>query len=194
MSTTLARATYLTLALLVFCFATIHDQVTAASWLDASKPAGWNKAGMPVPAAPQPSGTVDPRCRSMARPAELEEDKSLHDKGWDLVGAYQGGWDIRVIQATASYEGMCRPRQYQVFVFMRGVFAGTLSPQPMDSRADGALSRVILQSNSRLSAEYLRYATNDALCCPSKTTHVEFEITRDPGVVQPVSISTSAKR
>lgn len=194
MSAMLARVTSLTIAVILFSFATTHYQVRAASWLDASKPAGWNKAGMPIPAAPQVSGTVDPRCRTMARPPELAEDKSLHDRGWDLVGAYQGGWDIRVIQGTAGYDGMCRPRQYQGFVFVRGVFAGVLSPEPMDSRSDGALSRVTLPSNSRLSAEYLRYAANDALCCPSRTTHVEFEITKDPPVVLPVSASSSATR
>jgi Type III secretion system lipoprotein chaperone (YscW) len=37
---------------------------------------------------------------------------------------------------------------------VRGAFAGTLSPQPMDSRADGALTRVSLQSQNRLAAEY----------------------------------------
>src|SRR5262245_62057315 len=85
---------------------------------------------------------------------------------------------------------MCRPRQYQTFVFVQGAFAGTLSPQPMNSRTDGALSQVSLQINPRLTAEYLRYAEKDALCCPSRTTRVVFEITKD-GAVQPVSASTS---
>jgi hypothetical protein len=86
---------------------------------------------------------------------------------------------------------MCRSRPYQVFVFVGGVFAGTLSPQPMDSRSDGALSRVTLESKHRLSAEYLRYAPGDALCCPSHTTNVEFEVAENPPVVRPLSASTS---
>jgi hypothetical protein len=77
----------------------------------------------------------------MARPPQTEEDKRLRDQGWDLVGAFQGGWDILVIRGTAGYDGMCRPRQFQDFVFVRGAFAGTLSPRVMDSRADGALAR-----------------------------------------------------
>lgn len=91
---------------------------------------------------------------------------------------------------------MCRPRQYQAFVFVRGLFVGTLSPQLMDSRTDGALSEVSLQSATLLTAQYLRYATTDALCCPSRTTSVIFEIATFPSQsnrpqVRPVSASTS---
>ena len=75
-------------------------------------------------------GNTDPRCREGARPPQLDEDKRLRDQGWDLVGAYQGGWQILVIRGTAGYDGMCRPLQYQDFVFVRGVFAGTLSLRP----------------------------------------------------------------
>jgi hypothetical protein len=130
----------------------------------------------------------------MARLAELDADKRLRNRGWDLVGAYQGGWQVLVIGGTASYDGMCRPLQYQEFVFVRGVFAGTLSPQLMDSRTDGALSRVYLQGNRQLIAEYVRYAASDPLCCPSKTTSVQFEITNNPLLVRPVSASTGSNR
>ena len=88
---------------------------------------------------------------------------------------------------------MCRPRQYQDFVFVKGEFVGTLSAQAMDSRADGALSRVSPQSAGRLTAEYERSAATDPLCCPSRTTHVVFEIAKDSAVVQPASASTSKR-
>jgi LppP/LprE lipoprotein len=86
---------------------------------------------------------------------------------------------------------MCRPLQYQDFIFVLGVFAGTLSPHNMDSRADGALGRVFIQSGSRLTAEYDRYTAKDALCCPSGTTSVVFEIAGEAPLVRPVSASTS---
>jgi hypothetical protein len=121
----------------------------------------------------------------------LEEDRRVQDHGWDLIGAYQAGWQVVVIRGTASYDGMCRPRQYQAFVFVRGTFAGTLSPEAMDSRTDGALGEIILQSDHRLSAQYVRYAPKDPLCCPSRTTSVEFEISRGVPIVQPVSAYTS---
>lgn len=170
-----------------------HSQEKAVSWLDEPKPASWNKPGLPILAAPRIQGNVDPRCRDLARPPELEEDKRLRDQGWDLVGAYQGGWRILVIRGTASYDGMCRPRQYQDFVFVRGVFAGTLSPQAMDSRTDGALGRVFLQSGNRLTAEYHRYTATDPLCCPSRTTSIVFDIASDEQALRPVSAATSTR-
>jgi hypothetical protein len=166
----------------------------SAAWLDESKPAPWNKPGLSIPAAPQTAGPLEPRCRALARPAETAEDERLRKQGWDLVGAYQGGWQIRVVAATAGYDGMCRPMQYQYFVFVRDVFAGTLSPRPMDSRTDGAIFRVFLQNDRRLTAEYERYAATDPLCCPSKTTSVEFEIAAKPAFVRAVSTSSAPAR
>jgi LppP/LprE lipoprotein len=171
-----------------------RSQVKVTSWLDEPKPASWNKPGVPIPAAPRIQGNVDPRCKDLARPPQLEEDKRLRDRGWDLVGAFHGGWQILVIRGTASYDGMCRPRQYQDFVFVRGVFAGTLSPEPMDSRTDGALRQVFLRGNDQLAAEYARYTGKDALCCPSSTTTVAFEIASDGRVLRPVSSSTSSNK
>ena len=123
-TSTLIRVTFFTVAIFVRFPEVAHTQVKSASWLDNSKPVSWNKSGQPVPFAPRVQGAIDPRCRDLARPAELPEDKLLQEQGRDLVGAYQGGWRILVIQGTASYDGMCRPRQYQEFVFVRGVFAG----------------------------------------------------------------------
>jgi hypothetical protein len=161
--------------------------------LDEPQPTSWNKPGLAIPGAPKIDDAVDPRCRGLARPPQLDEDQRLRDEGWDLVGAYQGGWQVLVIRGTAGYDG-CRPRQYQDFVFVRGLFAGTLSPRPMDSRADGALTRVFLQSSGQLVAEYNRYTATDPLCCPSRTTRVVFELANEPAVVRPVSMSTADAR
>src|SRR5262245_56415350 len=107
---------------MVVCGSTIGwTQARTASWLDTQKPVSWNLPGSPVPAAPRTDPAIDPRCRSQARPSQLSEDRQLRDKGWDLVGPFTGGWQVLVIRATASYDGMCRPRQYQDFVFARGV-------------------------------------------------------------------------
>ncbi len=194
-ATALVRLSFLVIAMgatgAAFLTETGRSQVKVASWLDEAKPASWNAAGLAIPAAPRIQGNTDPRCREGARPPQLDEDKRLRDQGWDLVGAYQGGWQILVIRGTAGYDGMCRPLQYQDFVFVRGVFAGTLSPQAMDSRTDGALGRVFLQGSSRLTAEYDRYAASDPLCCPSRRTSVVFDIASAPPVLRPVSASTS---
>ena len=167
-----------------------RGQGRVAAWLDEPRPASWNTTGLTIPAAPN-AEPVEPRCREMARPPQVEEDKQLRTQGWDLVGSFEGGWEMLVIGGTAGYDGMCRPRQYQHFVFVHDLFAGTLAPQPMDSRMDGALSRVFLQGKNRLTAEYLRYAPPDPLCCPSTTTDVVFEVAGEPPVVIPVSASTA---
>jgi hypothetical protein len=190
MNLKLIRITSLLVALLTCNPTGGLAQSKTAVWLDQAKPASWNTPGLPIPAAPQQTDAVDPRCRTQARPPELEADRLLHAKGWDLIGEYQGGWQTVVIDAAAAYDGMCRPLQYQTFVFVRGAFAGTLSPKLMDSRTDGALSRVSLQ-NGRLYAAYLRYSDSDPLCCASRTTNVEFEIPSGAPVVRPVTASTS---
>lgn len=193
MRSILVRVRALASAVLIACpMASIRAQSPSGSWLDQSQPASWNAPGVPIPAAPSVDSGTEPRCADQARPAELEADRRLRNAGWDLIGAFQGGWQILVIGATAGYDGMCRPREYQDFVFVRGIFAGTLSPRTMDSRTDGALSRVFVQSPTRLTAEYLRYAPQDPLCCASRTTRVVFDIASDGPLVKPVSVSTSA--
>ena len=193
MTSRLLRVTSFTIAIVASHPVVGRSQQQAASWLDQPKPASWNTPGLPIPVAPRIQRAVDPRCRDQARPPQLEEDTRVHNQGWDLIGAYQGGWQILVIRGTAGYDGMCRPRQYQDFVFVRGVFAGTLSPQAMDSRTDGALGWVFLQSDRRLTAEYARYAATDPLCCPSRTTTVVFDVATEAPILRPVSSSTSKR-
>ena len=87
---------------------------------------------------------------------------------------------------------MCCPFGYQVFVFVDRVFAGTLSPQPMLSRYDGAGSSGYLYGADQLTAEFLRYAEDDARCCPSRVSDVSYRIERRGKlpVVVPVSAFT----
>ena len=194
MSPTRLRVISLTIAIVASQPGIGHPQGKVASWLDDSNPASWNKPAPSIPAAPTIQGTVDPRCQERTRPPQVDEDKPVREQGWDLVGPYQGGWEIVVIRGTAGYDGMCRPRQYQDFVFARGAFVGTLSPHPMDSRTDGALGNVYLQSGTRLTAEFHRYAATDPLCCPSRMTSVVFDIASGGSEVRPASASTSAVR
>jgi hypothetical protein len=183
-------STRVSVVALIALVASAMTRPPSGPWLDMEKPADWNTAGAAIPAAPKGGSEIDVRCRALARPPQLTEDRQVRDRGWDLVGAFQGGWDVIVILGAASYDGMCRPLQYQGFVFANGAFAGTLSPAPMDSRTDGALGRVTIQNRTRLIAEYSRYAESDPLCCPSRRSLVTFEIAGEPAVVRPASIST----
>ena len=191
MRLTLEHGVMLILGVLSTAPAVAYAQGTTAAWLDQPKIASWNTPGQAIPAAPKPQDPVNPSCRNQARPAQTAEDKQVSARGWDLVGAFQGGWQVVVVRGAAGYDGMCRPVQYQDFVFVGGVFAGTLAPKPMDSRTDGAINRVSLTSATQLTAEYARYGKSDALCCPSRTTSVTFEIAKDPPVVRAASAATA---
>jgi hypothetical protein len=163
------------------------------AWLDSQPVANWNQAGMALPMAPPPGTPIDPRFAARERTPESNEDQALVANGWRLFTSYQAGWGIRVIPATAYYDGMGRPWQYQVFVFVDGVFAGTLSPQLMDSRTDGALDQAQLTDSTSMFAEFRRVAATDPLCCPSGSATVIYRIDRSPAgpVVAPDTVTSS---
>ncbi|MBA2597275.1 MAG: LppP/LprE family lipoprotein [Chloroflexia bacterium] len=161
------------------------------SWLDGDLPS-WNAPGMAIPAAPAVDGNPDPRCAERERPAETAEDDALIAEGWRLFLPYQRGWEVTLIPGLAGYDGMCRPLGYQYFVFVDGVFAGTLAPEPMDSRTDGAADSVTLWFVDQLSATFRRYTVDDPLCCPSGGASVDYTIATsgdDGPVVNPVPVS-----
>jgi hypothetical protein len=151
------------------------------AWLD-DQSVTWNTAGMgmphPVQNRPGPATEVDTRCTSEARPAETDEDRMIERAGWTVFGSYEAGWGVRVVRGLAGYDGMCRPMEYQAFVFVDGKLAGTLSPTPMDSRFDGALQDSDLYGSERIVSQFARYTEQDALCCPSAISTVTYKIDR----------------
>ncbi len=159
------------------------SQTAAAAWLD-SPTGAWNTPGMAIPEARTFEDYAEIDCGQQERPAETPQDQALVDAGWHLFAAYQQGWGVTLVSGLSGYDGMCRPMGYQDFVFVDGEFAGTLAPEPMDSRSDGASDGANLWGGDTISAQYRRYAPDDALCCPSGSTFVEFTITRgDDGPV-----------
>ena len=50
--------------------------------------------------------------------------------------------DVEIVGGMTGADGMCRPTRYNVFVFVAGRFAGTLSPALMTSREDGILGKI----------------------------------------------------
>lgn len=163
---------------------------TPGSWLDSGSLESWNHPGLSLPQAPLARKNPDPRCGQLARAPGSAEDRQLRAQGWDLIGAPTEGAGVRVVGAASDYDGMCRPRQYQFFVFSGGTFAGTLSPALMDSRTDGALNGVTLQGGRKLQARYARYAAADPLCCPARTTTVLFSLAGDPPILTPLTATT----
>ena len=139
---------------------------------------------MAIPSV-QPSNTepgLDPRCMSVARPAETPMDGMLENAGWRLFNPYEAGWGMTMVSGLSGHDGMCRPWSYHAFVFVDGVFAGTLAPVPSLSRTDGALTRdARIESDGRLGAVFIRYAAEDPLCCPSRPSNaVSYHVERTP--------------
>jgi hypothetical protein len=163
--------------------------VAQDSWLDRPLE-GWNWAGMPIPNVPTDYFLNEEFCGRSARPLQTAEDAQVAAQGWTLWGPFEGGWGMTIVRGTAGFDGMCRPTGFQTFVFVDGVFAGTISPVPMDSRATGAgdLGRLF---SPELSANFVRYAESDPLCCPSRPgAFVSYRIDRTESgpVLVPVSI------
>ena len=165
----------------------------SGDWLDRSL-SGWNQASAPLPHAPEPKGDppTDARCASVLRRPETPTERAVVAAGWSLFGTAHVAGVTNVVLGEASVDGMCRPWDYQGFVFVKGRFAGTLSPALMDSRADGALSEVRLRSPTDIEVVFLRYVDADPLCCPSRLSTARYRIERrgqGPAVI-PVSVQT----
>ena len=162
------------------------------SWLD--RPLNnWNNGNGAVPNAPRTLAPIEAMCRAQVRTPESIADRAVTRAGWSLYGASQTYGPVTVVTAMAGVDGMCRPVQYNAFVFVRDRFAGTLAPEPMDARTDGSLNDLRLTSATELSAEFARYTSRDPLCCPSQTSSVTYTIgTGARGVVSPGDVDTAA--
>jgi hypothetical protein len=146
-------------------------------WLDKPR-TNWNSPGMDIPAPPPADQDQLPTCGTQARSVETDYDQALSDAGWTVYGSYQAGWGVAIVSGLAGYDGMCRPMGFQDFVFVDGVFAGTLSPEPMDSRTDGARDMLSLLTADRVRSVFLRYKAGDPACCPSSKSSVLYGVDR----------------
>ncbi|HET7293233.1 MAG TPA: LppP/LprE family lipoprotein [Vicinamibacteria bacterium] len=176
-------------ALLLALALAAADPRERALWLEATPLPAWNKRGAEVPKAPPVEPPSDPRCDGAARPAASKEDRAVVSAGWSLVGAAQVFAGARLLLATAGHDGMCRPLEFQGFVFLGGRLAGLLSPTPMRSRTDGALVSARLLSETTVEAEFARYLDPDPLCCPSRTTVVHYRIEPGSGEEGPLLVA-----
>jgi hypothetical protein len=159
------------------------------SWLDQPL-SNWNQAGMDLPQAPAMDPSTNPQCLPQKRPVDTAADQALADAGWTLFAGYNAGWDTYVVRALSGYDGMCRPLGYNVFVFVDGQFAGTISPGTMNSRTDGAGDVQSFATRDSINAAFQRYAPTDPLCCPSGRATVFYQVNRTRGgpVLVPQSV------
>lgn len=164
-------------------------------WLDQNL-TNWNSPKNAIPQAPKAEidANLMKQCQEGFRRPTTPEDNSLSRNGWMLFGPIQSYAGTTLITATSNVDGMCRPLQYQAFIFVDGQFAGTLSPQLMDSRTDGSTGPMFLTGESNFSVEFNRYQEKDPLCCPSGVSRVSYQIQRQNNapIVVPLEVATQS--
>ena len=167
-------------------------------WLDAA-PKPWNRPGGKVPRAEKllrrnEDELLLKMCQARIRKPATPQEVEVAGKGWMLFASWRdgSGRDIIVVGAMANFDGMCRPDLYQDFVFVNGVYAGTLSPLPMNARSDGSSATVAFPEPGKIYAEFARYSAKDPLCCASRISEATYEIqdVRGKPVVALASVRT----
>lgn len=146
-----------------------------SSWFETTT--NWNQPGASIPQAPAADGGNNlPNCQLDIRAAKVPEDALVEAAGWTLTGPVQMHGATTVITGMTDADGMCRPLNYQMFVFTEGKFSGTLSPTSMNSRTDGSLTRYDLYREGYINATFSRYTPEDPLCCPSRQSNLFYEV------------------
>lgn len=151
--------------------------LAGGGWIDAQA-GGWNQPEGGIPFAPGSDPGDIGRCSDQVRPAQTPEEFAVDGSGWWIFGSMGSDFGVTVISGLTGFDGMCRPMAFQNFVFVDGWFAGTLSPELMDSRSDGVLSSFGINSPDEIVAQYSRYTPADPLCCPSRTSTVVYYVDR----------------
>lgn len=174
-----------------------NDPPGGSGWLDRPL-TNWNRPGAPLPRAPQGPSPADllKRCPATGAPLASAAAQQLSGAGWIAFLPLDREFvqdDVEILGGMADADGMCRPLNYQLFVFVGGAFAGTLSPQPMNSRADLSSGALRLLAGGIVSAEFLRFTSSDALCCPSAHVSVRYRIDRQSPapLVVPTEVRTT---
>ena len=166
---------------LVPCTETAHDR-PAGAWLDAA-PVQWNRPGAKLPKPPKDAArNITPEyCKAHERPENSNEERAVAGAGWIVFASFQGGNGVTVVGGAVSEDGMCRPDPYQHFVFVRGRFAGTLSPRLMRARSDSSVNKVEFPAPGKIEANFSRYTDADPLCCPSRISEATYELREQSG-------------
>ena len=186
----------LAIAFVLLFVAPAFAQAPQPAWLD--KPlTNWNTAGRAIPAAKaeeEPIAELASRCKYLPLLETTAGERALVAAGWVPLRMFDRqivDRDVEIIGGLAGADGMCRPANYNVFVFVNGRLAGTLSPQEMDSRSDGSIGGAIrLAADDTIDAGFARYTDKDPLCCPSSHVTVRYRLDRKAPapVVVPVSV------
>lgn len=173
----------------------VAAQAAAQSWLDRPL-SNWNTPGRAMPRPASNSETIAALAKRCAMPMlrSTPGERAVADAGWLPFHMFERqivDRDVEIVGGMSSADGMCRPADFNVFVFVGGRLAGSLSPAVMISRTDGSIGGGLrLAPDDTITAQFARYADADALCCPSSRVAVRYRIDRSvtPPVVVPVSV------
>ena len=163
----------------------------SGAWLDREL-AGWNKSGAAVPTSTSSPQREAVRERCFSKVTSSPAVTAVTTAGW-LPFLHQDRelkrGRIEVIAGTIDATAACEPIGFNLFVFVDGRFAGTLSPVPMTTSKDGAAGAVRLTGDDSLTAEFARYAPDDPECCPSRRVRVSYQVAgAGEAAVRPVSV------
>jgi hypothetical protein len=172
-----------------------------ASWLDRPL-AGWNLPAAAVPNAPGESAARDAataRCPAVARSPGTQAEAAVAAAGWlpywhldrQLVRD-----EIEIVAGALAADAQCQPADFNLFVFLSGRFAGTLSPDVMGPGRDGVAGAVRIIDRETISVEYARFLAGDTPCCPSGRVSARFRVEHAAGasaIVVPASLRTSRR-
>jgi LppP/LprE lipoprotein len=166
------------------------------SWLDRPL-ASWSHAPRTVPqarAGTESQSALERRCGSSSLTASAAAE-ALRKAGWAPFLHFDrtiARGDIEILGGmTAAASPGCEPTVFNLFVFVGGTFAGTISPIVMGQGRDGVAGAVRVTADA-LTAEFARYTTKDTECCPTSRVRVTYRIERagpQPTLV-PVDIRT----
>jgi hypothetical protein len=167
-------------AVLLTAAATLSAQTGA--WLGQPMTA-WNQPAGAVPASGigiSSQAALERRCGSASAGTAVSSD-ALRRASWvtyrHLDQSLEKG-DVEVIGGMTGATPGCEPTLFNLFVFVGGRFAGTVSPTRMMPSRDGAAGAVRIISDDTMTVEFARYTDGDPDCCPSSRVRVNYRIER----------------
>ena len=94
------------------------------------------------------------RCALLPVMRSTSGERIVADAGWlpfHMFDRQIVQRDVEILGGLAGADGMCRPVDFNVFVFVSGRLAGTLSPADMASRTDASIAGGIRLAEDELS-------------------------------------------
>jgi hypothetical protein len=187
----------MTLFTLAVVFAAGAMAQAGSTWLDRPMTT-WSEPDKGVPSAQlgtEAQAALDRRCGSSSLAKSATAD-AVRKAGWVPFLHFDQAIsrdDIEVIGGmTAATTPGCEATIFNLFVFVAGRYAGTMSPVTVTRNRDGDVGAVRITGPDSLIADVARYTPTDTECCSSLRVRVSYRIDRSGK--QPVLIATEARR